>query len=65
MPRRKPKALQMFLIIFSAILVVAVLISLAVIFPSSVFWKLIVDGVTLAQQFFVMLSAFFAWLIGS
>ncbi len=62
MPRRSRVLHRKILIIFLAILVVALPISMAVLFPSGVLWTWILEGGALVQQFIAFLSAFFAWL---
>ncbi len=62
MPRR-PKVLQKrIFVVLLVILVVALPISMAVLFPSGVLWAWILKGGALVQQFIAFLSVFFAWL---
>ena len=61
--RRRPKVSPIFLAISLAILVVALPISGAVLFPSEELWHLLVKGITMVQWFVAMLWAFPALLL--
>ena len=62
MPRRSKVLQRKIFIIFLAVLVVALPISMFVLLPSGVAWSLLLEGGALVERFFAFFPAFFAWL---
>ncbi len=62
MPQRSKVLQKRFLVILSAILVVAIPVGVFVLFPSGMFWTFVLEIGAMIQGFFTFLSAFFTWL---